>query len=39
MRKPRPAQYNPAQALHLIANDRTVPAQLSVLLRTDRAHA
>jgi hypothetical protein len=23
MRKPRPAQYNPAQALHLIANDRT----------------
>jgi hypothetical protein len=23
MRKPRPATYNPAQALHLIANDRT----------------
>jgi hypothetical protein len=23
MRKPSPAQYNPAQALHLIANDRT----------------
>jgi len=23
MRKPRPAQYNPAQALHLIANDRS----------------
>jgi len=23
MRKPRPAQYNPAQALHLIASDRT----------------
>ena len=22
MRKPRPATYNPAQALHLIANDR-----------------
>ena len=22
MRKPRPAQYNPAQALNLIANDR-----------------
>jgi len=22
MRKPRPAAYNPAQALHLIANDR-----------------
>jgi hypothetical protein len=22
MRKPRPAQYNPAQALHLISNDR-----------------
>jgi hypothetical protein len=23
MRKPRPATYNPAQALNLIANDRT----------------
>ncbi len=23
MRKPRPATYNPAQALHLIASDRT----------------
>ena len=23
MRKPRPAQYNPAQALHLIASDRS----------------
>ena len=23
MRKPRPAQYNPAQALHLIATDRS----------------
>jgi hypothetical protein len=23
MRKPRPNSYNPAQALHLIANDRT----------------
>ncbi|GAC1652906.1 MAG: hypothetical protein NVS4B3_15520 [Gemmatimonadaceae bacterium] len=23
MRKPRPATYNPAQVLHLIANDRT----------------
>jgi hypothetical protein len=23
MRKPRPATYNPAQALHLIANDRS----------------
>ncbi len=23
MRKPRPASYNPAQALHLIATDRT----------------
>lgn len=23
MRKPRPAAYNPAQALHLISNDRT----------------
>lgn len=23
MRKPRPASYNPAQALHLIANDRS----------------
>jgi hypothetical protein len=23
MRKPRPAAYNPAQALHLIANDRS----------------
>jgi hypothetical protein len=23
MRKPRPAQYNPAQALHLISSDRS----------------
>ncbi|HUF26620.1 MAG TPA: hypothetical protein VMM18_06530 [Gemmatimonadaceae bacterium] len=23
MRKPRPATYNPAQALHLISNDRS----------------
>ena len=26
MRKPRPATYNPAQALHLIASDRSCEA-------------
>ena len=39
MRKPRPATYNPAQALNLIANDRTgTPLSLSVVFRADRAH-
>ncbi|HEX5830878.1 MAG TPA: hypothetical protein VFY16_07865 [Gemmatimonadaceae bacterium] len=28
MRKPRPAAYNPAQALHLIASDRNNEQQL-----------
>ena len=38
MRKPRPATYNPAQALQLIASDRTgAPLQLPILLRRDHA--
>ena len=40
MRKPRPNTYNPAQALHLIASDRSgLSTELPVVLRLDRARS
>ena len=40
MRKPRPATYNPVQALHLIANDRNgSPLSCPSLLWANRTNS